>query len=165
MILILCGVSGSGKSTIGQLLASRLGWPFLDADDYHPAANRHKMASGIALTDKDREPWLNALHQRMREIAESGGSALLACSALKQKYRDLLASGFAPGEVRFALLEAPRELIAERLRSRSHAFMNPDLLGSQLATLEQPADAWRVSVRGTVEESVAQLLSYLSAGA
>jgi gluconokinase len=161
MILVLLGVSGAGKTTIGLLLSARLGWRFADGDDYHPLANRQKMESGTPLTDEDREPWLNALHARMLELINCNENAVLACSALKQKYRDLLVAGFEPGQVRFALLDATRDLLEERIQKRHHQYMHPNLLGSQLATLEVPADAWRISVRGTPEEAAQQLLGHL----
>jgi gluconokinase len=101
MILILMGVSGVGKTTIGKVLAARTGWRFEDADDYHPEQNRRKMAAGIPLTDADREPWLKALHERMVQYRQKGESVILACSALKQQYRDLLEDGFANNEMRF----------------------------------------------------------------
>ncbi|HXW92319.1 MAG TPA: gluconokinase [Terriglobales bacterium] len=161
MILILFGVSGAGKTTIGRLLSERLGWHFEDADEYHPPANRQKMRAGSPLTDEDRKPWLNALHRRIAEFIARGDNAILACSALKQQYRDLLVGCFPPDQFRFALLDAPHDLLRERLRKRHHPYMNPNLLDTQLATLEVPADAWRVSVCGTEEEAVEQLLGKL----
>lgn len=161
MILILMGVSGAGKTTIGTLLSQRNGWQFLDGDDLHPAANRQKMAAGIPLTDEDRWPWLDAIHARMVSLVHDGKDALIACSALKQEYRDRLAAGFSEREVRFALLTAPADLIARRLHERSHQFMNPNLLGSQLATLETPSDAWQISVTGTPEQAAQQIESHL----
>jgi len=161
MILILCGVCGAGKTTIGQMLAARLGWRFDDADDYHSKVNKQKMQSGVPLTDEDRVPWLQGLNRRMLELARSGQNVVLACSALKQEYRDLLVAGLSVEEVRFALLEAPRELIEQRIRQRDHPYMNPDLLDSQLATLAVPSDIWRISVAGTPEEAVDQVLGYL----
>jgi gluconokinase len=161
MILILYGVSGAGKTTVGHLLSSRLGWCFVDSDDYHSAANRRKMESGTPLTDEDREPWLKVLHMRMQELIKCDGNAVLACSALKQKYRDLLVAGFEPEQFRFALLDAPRGLLEERIRKRHHEYMNPRLLDSQLTALEAPADTWRISVCGTEEEAVQKLLGRL----
>src|SRR5271169_2612040 len=113
MIVVLMGVSGVGKTTIGKLLAARAGWKFEDADDYHPEENRRKMSAGTPLTDADREPWLNALHERMLQYRQKGESAILACSALKQHYRELLAGGFAKNEMRFVYLHAPTSLIKE----------------------------------------------------
>src|SRR5208282_1351964 len=153
MIVVLMGVSGVGKTTIGKLLAVRTGWRFEDADDYHPEQNRRKMAAGIPLTDADREPWLKVLHERMVQHRQKGESVILACSALKQQYRDLLADGFAKNEMRFAYLYGPTALIEERIKSRHHPYMNPGLLNSQLATLEVPSDAWSISVAGSPEKA------------
>ncbi len=166
MVLVLMGVSGSGKSTIGHLLSQQTGWRFEDGDDFHSAANRAKMAGGTPLTDEDRWPWLQAIHTRMAEAASAGRSEIFACSALKSTYRAVLADGFAPREIQFALLNAPADLIAERLAERHHEFMNPHLLGSQLATLEPPGDAWEIEVTGTPEEVVQEVVRRLrTAGA
>ncbi len=161
MIVVLIGVSGVGKTTVGMLLAARTGWKFEDADDYHSEVNRRKMAAGIPLTDADRGPWLNALHEHMLQYRQNGKNAIFACSALKQQYRELLGRGFAPGEICFAYLHAPAALIRERMKSRHHPYMNPDLLDSQLADLEVPRDAWSVSVDRTPEEGVAEILTRL----
>jgi gluconokinase len=161
MILILMGVSGIGKTTIGSLLAARLGWRFEDADDYHSAESRQKMAAGIALTNTDRWPWLKVLHERMLEHRQTGENAILACSALTEQYREVLAGGFAENEMRFVYLHAPSALIRERMKARHHPYMNPDLLNSQLATLEVPSDAWSVAVTGSPEEAVEQILARL----
>jgi len=141
MIVVLMGVSGSGKTTIGTLLAERMGTLFADADDYHPAANKAKMASGQPLNDDDRQPWLETLNKMMRGWFESGKGGVLACSALKEKYRATLASGMPASAVHFVLLDGSKEMIAERLAARKHEFMNAKLLESQFATLETPKDA------------------------
>lgn len=159
MILVLMGVSGVGKTTIGRMLGARTGWKFEDADDYHSKEDQQKMATGIPLTDADREPWLNALHERMFQYCKKGENAILACSALKQRYRELLAGGFAKGEMQFVYLHAPAVLIKERMKSRHHPFMNPDLLENQLATLEVPSEAWSVTVAGSPEHAVAEVLA------
>ncbi|HMD17023.1 MAG TPA: gluconokinase, GntK/IdnK-type [Terriglobales bacterium] len=159
MILVLMGVTGVGKTIIGTLLSSRTGWKFEDADDCHSDQNRQKMAAGIPLTDADRRPWLIALHDRMLHHCQKGENVILACSALKQEYRELLAGGFAENEIRFVYLHTNAALIKERLRSRHHPYMNPDLLDSQLATLEVPSDAWPISVAGSPEESVEAILA------
>ncbi len=161
MILVLMGVSGIGKTTIGKLLAARTGWVFEDADDYHSDANRKKMASGTPLTDEDRLPWLRTLHDRMAEYITQKQSAILACSALRAMAREELSRGIAPDQMRFVLLHAPSALIEQRILARKHEYMNPGLLPSQLATLEEPEDAWRVSVEGMPEETVAEILQHL----
>lgn len=136
MVIVLMGVAGAGKTTVGRRLAAELGWPFLDADDFHPVANVEKMARGAALTDADREGWLRALQERLIGLLREGGTGILACSALKQTYRDQLA---APGKVvRFVYLRAGHDLAAHRLRTRSSHFMKADLLPSQFAALEEP---------------------------
>lgn len=138
MIVVLMGVSGSGKTTIGTLLAERLGVVFADADDYHPAANKEKMKSGQALNDEDRRPWLETLNRMMRGWLEAGKGGVLACSALKESYRQILSAGMPADTVRYVLLDGSKELITERLLKRQHEFMNPGLLASQMATLERP---------------------------
>jgi gluconokinase len=161
MILVLMGVSGAGKTTLGSLLAARIGWAFEDADDYHSTESRRKMAAGIPLTDTDRWPWLKVLHERMLEHRRTGENAILACSALTQQYREVLAGGFAENEMRFVYLHAPGALIKERMKARHHPYMNPDLLDSQLATREVPSDAWSVAVTGIPEEAVEQIRARL----
>jgi len=140
MIVVLMGVSGSGKTTIGTLLSERTGAVFADADDYHPVANKEKMAAGHPLNDEDRQPWLETLNGVMRGWFGEGRSGILACSALKAKYRETLSAGMPAGTVHFVLLDGSPELIAERLATRKHEYMNPNLLASQLKTLEKPAE-------------------------
>jgi len=130
---VVMGVSGSGKSTIAVLIAERVDWVFADADSFHPPANIEKMRVGIPLTDADRRPWLLALAEWMAEQSEQGNSTVLACSALRRSYRDLL-SGRT--EVGFIHLHGPAELIEARMKARDH-FMPPSLLTSQFATLEE----------------------------
>jgi gluconokinase len=163
MIVVLMGVSGSGKTTIGTLLAERMGTVFADADDYHPAANKAKMAAGHPLNDDDRQPWLETLNRLMRSWNESGKGGVLACSALKESYRATLASGMPAGAVKFVLLDGDRELIASRLAQRKHEYMNPKLLESQLATLEPPADALIVVNDRAPAEIVQRILTELAA--
>ncbi|MGC4072766.1 MAG: gluconokinase [Nibricoccus sp.] len=140
MIVLLMGVAGSGKTTIGRLLASQLGWAFYDADDFHPPANVAKMAAGTPLTDADRAPWLNVLRERIATSLASGENAVIACSALKAAYRQILQPD--PAEpIRLVYLRGSPELLASRLAARSGHFMKPSMLASQLATLEEPAGA------------------------
>lgn len=138
MIVIVMGVSGSGKTTVGELLADRMGCGFSDADDFHPAANVEKMRAGTPLTDDDRWPWLKALRQAIEDWEAAGESRVIACSALKDAYRDILSPR---NDVVFVYLKGDTETIAERLKARKGHYMNPNLLTSQFAALEEPADA------------------------
>jgi gluconokinase len=144
MIVILAGVSGSGKTTVGCLLAGRLGWPFADGDSFHSAANIEKMAAGIPLTDADRWPWLAAIGAWIDERAADGGSAVVACSALKRAYRDLLRKGRP--EVRIVFLDIDRDVGLARLQARRGHFFSAGLLDSQLADVEPPGPAEGVLV-------------------
>jgi gluconokinase len=144
MIVILMGVSGSGKTTIGTILAKRITASFADADDYHSAVNKAKMAAGHPLTDEDRQPWLETLNSLLLQWFEAGKGGVLACSALKDAYRKTLVRGLPPNAFHFVLLDGSKQLIAERLAHRQNHYMNPDLLDSQIATLEPPADALRI---------------------
>lgn len=161
MILIVMGVSGSGKSTIGNLLSAATGWPFADGDDYHPEANKKKMHAGIPLTDEDRAPWLFRLHELLLGWVRAGKSGILACSALKESYRQVLSANVS--DLHFILLEASAEVIEQRLRARTNHFMNPDLLASQIATLEVPANAIHVSVADDPKQTVDSILERLKA--
>jgi gluconokinase len=158
MIVVLMGVSGSGKTTIGRLLAERTGAVFADADDYHPAANKQKMAAGTPLTDEDRAPWLVTLNGLLQGWFAEGKSGVLACSALKEAYRHTLAAGMPQGAVSFCLLEVPRALLEQRLQVRHHEYMSPKLLDSQLATLEPPTDALVVANDRPQDAVVAEIL-------
>ena len=162
MIVVLMGVSGSGKTTVGELLSERLGWPLLDADDFHPPGNIEKMRSGIPLTDEDRWPWLDRLNGLLREKDSSSESALLACSALKQKYRDRLAAGLK--DPRWVYLKGSFELIETRLKARKGHYMKAGLLKSQFATLEEPLDAVTAEI-GTTPEAVADAVEAALDGA
>ena len=148
------GVSGAGKTTVGTMLASQLGWEFADADDYHPAANVEKMRNGVPLTDADREPWLERLRALIVAWIASGKSAVLACSALKEAYRDRLMVG---AEVRVVYLKADRELLRERLLLRRGHYMKEGMLESQIETLEEPADAIVLDARSSVEDVVREI--------
>ena len=159
MFLIVMGVSGSGKSTIGRLLAERLGWPFYDGDDFHLPANVAKMSQGIPLDDADRAGWLAALAALIRENLQAGRSGVLACSALKQRYRDQLSVD--PAQVKFIYLKGSYELIKSRMQSRPGHYMKPGMLDSQFAALEEPLDAITVGIdrlaNKVVDEIVRQL--------
>jgi len=163
------GVCGSGKTSVGQALANRLGWQFFDADDFHPPANVAKMATGVALTDEDREPWLDRLAAEMRAVARNGSHAVLACSALKESYRQRIARGLrGPGpegeegaEFRIVYLKGDAKTIEPRLALRSGHFMPASLLASQFAALEEPDDAMVIDIRQTTEAQAAQIAAAL----
>ena len=155
MVVIVMGVSGSGKTTIGQMLASSLGWEFHDGDDLHSAANKAKMHAGIALSDEDRAPWLAAIRNLIASMIAAGKNAVVACSALKQSYRDQIVVD--PAKVKIVFLKGSPELIAARIGNRSGHFMNPALLQSQFDTLEEPRDAIVVDVAATPEEIVRRI--------
>jgi gluconokinase len=149
MVIVVMGVTGSGKTTIGRLLAARLGWQFSDADEFHSAANKAKMHQGIPLTDADRLPWLAAIHEQISRWVAAKQNIVLACSALKQSYRRLLWTG---PEVRFVYLKGSYDLIAERLRSRKGHFADEHILAGQFSDLEEPSDAITVDINATPEE-------------
>ncbi len=136
-VLVIMGVSGSGKTTIGLALARRLHFEFIEGDEFHSRANREKMHAGVALTDDDRQPWLQALRSRIDALLERKGNAVLTCSALRQSYRDALAAN----GVRFIYLKVTQAVARERLARRRGHFFNPALLESQFLTLEEPRDA------------------------
>jgi gluconokinase len=144
MIVIVMGVTGCGKTTVGTRLAAELGWPFVDADALHPADNVERMRRGIPLTDRDRAPWLAAIRAHVDDVRTRQGATVIGCSALKQTYRSVLGDGLP--DVRFVYLRGDEPLLAERLRHRLGHFMNPRLLGSQLATLEEPESAVAIEI-------------------
>jgi gluconokinase len=145
VIVVVMGVSGSGKSTVGKILASKLGWTFVEGDDFHPPANVEKMRKGIPLDDNDRWPWLDAIHRRLEEASKRGENVVLACSALKHSYQHYL-THFTPESIRYVYLSGSEELIRQRLSQRTGHFMNPGLLHSQFETLEPPDEAIQVDI-------------------
>jgi gluconokinase len=159
MILILMGVSGCGKTTVGKLLAARLGWAFYDGDDFHPRANKDKMARGVPLDDDDRAGWLAALADLIREELHKGKSAVLACSALKERYRQELCVD--PDQVRLVYLKGSYQQILRRMASRSDHYMKPGMLQSQFEALEEPREALTVGIDATPQAIVAQVLQKL----
>ncbi|MGB6832440.1 MAG: gluconokinase [Candidatus Acidiferrum sp.] len=158
MIVIVMGTTGSGKTTIGTLLAKRLRWEFMDADAFHPPSNVEKMKHGIPLTDADREPWLKALHDKILEWYSESRNVVLACSALKQSYRDELR---ATAGVKFVYLKGSYELFSKRVLARKGHFAKQDLLASQFADLEEPKDAITVDARKSPQEMVAEVAAKL----
>ncbi len=154
------GVSGSGKTTIGRLLAERLSCPFVDGDDLHPDANVAKMAAGMPLDDRDRAPWLAGVRAAIDEHVAGTGRVVVACSALRQSYREIIAVNRS--DVYFVYLRGDGDLIQSRMRKRKGHFMPPELLESQFDTLEEPDDAITVDIRGTPEQIVDQIIIAMS---
>jgi gluconokinase len=163
MIVVVMGVSGAGKTTIGKLLAGRLGFVFLEGDDWHPEQNVAKMAAGTPLTDEDRRPWLARLNALLREREARGESVVLACSALKEAYRESLSRGL--DDWRLVYLEGGCELIRSRLEGRRHRYMPASLLESQFAALEPPAHAIKADVTEPPESCVSAIVAALAASA
>jgi gluconokinase len=160
--VIVMGVSGSGKSTVGRLLAARLGWPYLEGDDLHPAANIAKMAAGHPLDDADRAPWLAAIRDRCAALLRTRGGCVAGCSALKRQYRDVLREA---GPTRFAYLAVDRDELHRRLIERHGHFMPPTLLDSQLAALEPPGpDEHPIVVHPTAETTPEQAVALILRG-
>jgi gluconokinase len=148
------GVTGVGKTTVGRLLAAELGWTFIDADEFHPASNVEKMRRGDPLTDADRKPWFEKLRDLIRTFLEERTNAVIACSALKSAYRDYL---LIDKQVRLVYLTGDYSLIEERLKARKGHYMNPSLLDSQFATLQEPERAITVDVAASPEGIVRHL--------
>lgn len=155
MVIVLMGVCGCGKTAVGELLAQKLGCAYFDGDDFHPRENVEKMAAGIPLTDADRYPWLRGLSDEIGRRIGAGEDAVLGCSALKERYREILVGGRP--EVRLVHLKGTRELIRQRLRERVHRYMPATLLDSQFEALEEPADAVVVDIAPEPEEIVCQI--------
>ena len=161
MIVIVFGVSGAGKTTIGKLLAQELGWRFYEADDFHSQVNIDKLRRGIPLTDEDRWPWLENLRQLIKRSLEAGENAVLACSALKRAYRERLR---VSDQVKFVFLHGDYALIEQQLRERRSHFMNPELLRSQFADLEKPKpdeDVITIELGRTPQELVEKIKAKL----
>jgi len=160
MVIIIMGVSGSGKSLIGKKLAEKLHFPYYDADDFHPEANVAKMREGVPLTDADRQPWLQSLAQYIHAWEKQEG-AILACSALKEKYREILSFHYADF-VKFIYLKGERDVILKRMQERAPHYFPPDLLDSQFAALEEPKDIFTVNIDTSPETILRKILEYLS---
>ena len=156
MVIVLMGVSGSGKTTIGRALAKSLRWGFSDADDFHSAANVEKMKKGIPLTDEDRKPWLRSIRAAIEQWNRDEPGHVLACSALKGRYREILGRG--DPEVKFVYLQGSFDLISQRLKERKGHFFNPALLRSQFEALESPKDALVVDISKDPQEVVGAIL-------
>jgi len=150
------GVSGSGKTTLGKALAQRLGWDFFDADDFHPPANIVKMAAGVPLSDSDRAPWLAALHEQLLSTLKSGRRPVLACSALKDKYRAQLLEGM--DGIAIIYLKGSYDLIFSRMSIREGHYMKPEMLRSQFDALEEPKDAVVLDVEMSLEEMIETII-------
>ncbi|MBE9096444.1 gluconokinase [Tychonema sp. LEGE 07203] len=162
MIVIVMGVSGSGKTTVGKLLAQSLNWDFSDADDFHPAANIEKMSLGIPLEDADRIPWLLQLQSEIDTWLLENKNVVLACSALKASYREMLCRD--QQRIKIVYLKASIELLTARLKTRENHYMKADLLSSQLGTLEKPEDAIVVDASQPLEAIIPQIKNYLICG-
>lgn len=153
------GVSGAGKTAVGEKLAAAAGWPFVDGDDLHPRANREKMSAGVPLSDVDRQPWLQAIRGVVEAHGSAGTSVIIACSALKRRYRKVLSQGTS--QVRIVYLKGDPTLIERRLRQRRGHFFDPNLLSSQFAALEEPAAGEVVEVNADLDSVVASVAAAL----
>jgi gluconokinase len=158
LVILIMGVEGSGKTTVGKSLAQELGWRFVDADDFHSALNKEKMSRGIPLDDADRGPWLRAIHNFVAGQVEEGQNLVLACSALKQSYREQLGKGL---EMKVVYLKGSFELFYSRLQKRQAHFARESLLASQFESLEEPADAITIDAAFPETEIVRQIKSAL----
>ncbi len=160
MVVILMGAMGCGKTTVGRLLAQQLRWPFFDGDDFHPEENVEKMRAGIALSDEDRQLWLKNLRDHIQGCLRKGKNAILACSALKQSYRDML--GVDQSSVRTVYLKGSFQLLRQRIDRRHHPYMNKDLLKSQLDILEEPEYGLKVDIQDAPEAIVKTIIDALA---
>jgi gluconokinase len=154
MIILVMGVTGSGKTTVGTLLAAQMGWTYADADSFHPAANVEKMSHAISLTDEDRVPWLEAIHRQMVAWNAAGTNGVITCSALKKRYREILLRDL---DVKLIYLHGSEAVIAARVAARVGHFAKADLVSSQFADLQEPDDAIEVEVDHTPDEIVAEI--------
>lgn len=153
---IIMGVSGSGKSEVGRTLAAQLGWDFYDADDFHPPANITKMAAGVPLDDSDRAPWLAGLHELIASSLKQNKPGVLACSALKERYRQKLLDGNT--DVQLVYLKGSYDLIRSRMSARKDHYMKPHMLQSQFQALEEPVNAWIMDIANPIEVIVQEIL-------
>lgn len=158
-VIVIMGVAGAGKSTVGGALAESLRWRFIDGDDFHTAQNMSRMRGGIALSDSERAPWLARLRGEIGSVLARGESAVVACSALKERYREALVPPAAENAVSFVYLDADEELLRQRLQRREGHFAGESLLASQLDTLEEPSNALRVDAARAPDALVAAIRS------
>ncbi len=159
MVILVMGVSGSGKTTIGEMLSTQLNWPFVDGDSLHSAANVAKMAAGIPLTDDDRAPWLQSIHDVMEGWRTKQKDGIVASSALKEKYRQILLTG---PEIKLVYLRGSYDLVYSRMQHRPGHYMKPEMLQSQFAALEEPKDAIVVDIASPAEENVRTIRQQLA---
>jgi gluconokinase len=159
MIILMMGTTGAGKTTVGKLLAAKLGWIFVDADDFHPDANIEKMKHGIPLTDADRWPWLEKIHSELVRLDQAGQNVVLACSALKESYRDRLSAGL---DVRIVYLRGSYDVMRSHIERRHGHFAGESILAGQFADLEEPRDALVLDITATQKEIVDQVIRQLS---
>jgi gluconokinase len=157
VIILLMGPAGSGKTTVGKLLAAQLSWEFADGDDFHSPANKEKMSRGMGLSDEDRLPWLQAIHDAMQQWLAQGRNVVLACSALKRSYRDLLGIHSNAMDIKLVYLKGTYDLLLARLHSRKGHYATEQLLASQHADLEEPADATTIDVAKSPEQIVSEI--------
>ena len=162
MIVLIMGPAGSGKTTVGELLAAQLSWEFADGDDFHPPANIAKMSQGIPLTDEDRLPWLQSIRDAMLQWQAQGKSVVVACSALKRSYRELLGIGSDAKNTKLVYLKGTYDLLLERLHSRKGHYMKEKMLASQLADLEEPTDAITIDIAKSSEQIVSEIRAELN---